>query len=73
MKRWTQIIGQGRSQIEVTFEVKEHADRTPEENRTVMETVWRILGEPTPEMYEPGYKPSKGERTRTPTLKGDRT
>jgi hypothetical protein len=64
MKTWTEVIGKGRSQIEVTVTVKEHADRTPEENRIVMEAVWRVLGEPTPEMYEPRDKPSPETQKR---------
>lgn len=52
MKQWTEIVGTGRSQIEVRYTVKEHHERTPEEHRRVKEAIRRTLGEPTPEMFE---------------------
>jgi hypothetical protein len=52
MKQWTQIIGTGRSQIEVRVTAKEPHERTPEEHARCSEALRMILGEPTPEMFE---------------------
>jgi hypothetical protein len=63
MKTWAQTIGAGRSAIEVRVTVKEHHERTPEEHRLAAEADRRILGEPTPEMYERAAK-KRGRKTR---------
>lgn len=52
MKQWTQVIGKGRSAIEVRVTVKEPHERTPEERARGAVAFRRLLGEPTPEMFE---------------------
>ena len=52
MRQWTQVIGRGRSALEVTDTVKEPPARTPEERALWLAALRLCLGEPTPEMFE---------------------
>lgn len=63
MKQFSFTVGAGRSAIEIHASVKEYHERTPEEHRVAAEVERRVLGEPTPEMFEkPTPKPKRARR-----------